>query len=40
VAVRSVEVRMVAGLTGAEQAEAFRILRSMIDSLRDGDGGA
>lgn len=37
VAVRSVEVRMQAGLTGAEQAGAFRILRSMIHSLRDGD---
>jgi DNA-binding MarR family transcriptional regulator len=37
-AVRSVEVRMLAGLTGAEQSEAFRILRSMVRSLRDGDG--
>lgn len=37
VAVRSVEVRMQAGLTGTEQADAFRILRSMIHSLRDGD---
>ncbi len=35
-AVRSVEVRMLAGMTQAEQADAFRLLRSMIDSLRDG----
>lgn len=34
VAVRSVEVRMLAGLTQAEQSAAFRILRSMIESLR------
>ena len=39
VAVRSVEVRMLAGLTETERASAFRILRSMADSLReDGDG--
>jgi DNA-binding MarR family transcriptional regulator len=38
-AVRSVEVRMLAGLTATEQADAFRILRSMVRSLR-GDGGA
>lgn len=37
VAVRSVEVRMLAGLTGAEQAEAFRVLQSMVRSLRDRD---
>lgn len=37
-AVRSVEVRMLAGLTEAEQAAAFQILRSMVGSLRDGDG--
>jgi DNA-binding MarR family transcriptional regulator len=37
VAVRSVEVRMLAGMTEAEQAGALRILRSMIDSLRDRD---
>ncbi|HEY3480784.1 MAG TPA: MarR family transcriptional regulator, partial [Streptomyces sp.] len=36
VAVRSVEVRMLAGMTEAEQAGAFRSLRSMIRSLRDG----
>ncbi|GAA0573707.1 MarR family transcriptional regulator [Paractinoplanes ferrugineus] len=35
-AVRSVEVRMLAGLTGAEQENAYRILRSMVRSLRDG----
>lgn len=46
-AVRSVEVRMLSGLTEAEQAAARRILRSMIASLRghgseDGErrGGA
>jgi len=37
VAVRTVEVRMLAGMTEAEQAGARRILRSMILSLRDGD---
>lgn len=35
-AVRAVEVRMLSGLTEAEQADAFRILRSMARSLRDG----
>lgn len=35
-AVRSVETRMLAGLTEAEQAEAFRILQGMIHGLRDG----
>ncbi|MBW0105299.1 MarR family transcriptional regulator [Pseudonocardia sp. KRD291] len=39
-AVRSVEVRMLAGMTGTEQSEAFRILQSMTRSLRDGDDGA
>jgi DNA-binding MarR family transcriptional regulator len=39
VAVRSVELRMVAGLTGGEQADAFRALRRMVDALRDDDGG-
>lgn len=34
-AVRSVEVRMLAGLTESEQAGAFRVLRSMVRSLRD-----
>ncbi|MBT0768445.1 MarR family transcriptional regulator [Kineosporia sp. J2-2] len=34
-AVRSVEVRMLGGLTAPEQADALRILRSMIRSLRD-----
>ena len=37
-AVRSVEVRMLAGLTEAEQASTFRSLRAMTRSLRDGDG--
>ncbi|HEY0814059.1 MAG TPA: MarR family transcriptional regulator [Pseudonocardia sp.] len=40
VAVRSVEVRMLAGMTETEQAGAFRILHSMIHSLRDADDGA
>ncbi|MGW4690307.1 MarR family winged helix-turn-helix transcriptional regulator [Streptomyces sp. NPDC004244] len=39
-AVRSVEARMLAGLTGTEQSEGFRILQSMIRSLRGDDGGA
>jgi len=34
VAVRSVELRMLAGLTEAEQAGALQILRSMVRSLR------
>ena len=34
VAVRSVEVRMLAGMTETEQSGAFRILQSMIHSLR------
>lgn len=38
VAVRAVEVRMLSGMTEAEQADASRILRSMIRSLRDGGG--
>lgn len=37
-AVRSVEVRMLAGLTSTEQSEALRILQSMIRSLRGGEG--
>jgi DNA-binding MarR family transcriptional regulator len=35
VAVRSVELRMLAGMTASEQASAFRILQSMVRSLRD-----
>jgi DNA-binding MarR family transcriptional regulator len=35
-AVRSVELRMLHGMTDDDQAEAFRILQSMIRSLRDG----
>ena len=34
VAVRSVEVRMLAGMTPIEQSAAFGALRSMVDSLR------
>ncbi|WP_030377465.1 MULTISPECIES: MarR family winged helix-turn-helix transcriptional regulator [unclassified Streptomyces] len=37
-AVRSVEVRMLTGLSEADRAQAFRVLRSMVRSLR-GDGG-
>lgn len=40
VAVRSVEVGMLAGMTESEQAVAFRSLRSMIRSLREGNDGA
>jgi DNA-binding MarR family transcriptional regulator len=40
VAVRSVELRMLTGLTEAEQSHTFRILQRMIHSLRDGDDGA
>lgn len=36
-AVRSVEVRMLSGMTEEEQAGALKILRSMIRALRDGD---
>jgi DNA-binding MarR family transcriptional regulator len=36
----AVEVRMLAGLTETEQSAAFRILQSMIHSLRDADDGA
>ncbi|MFJ8935130.1 MarR family winged helix-turn-helix transcriptional regulator [Streptomyces sp. NPDC102365] len=35
-AVRSVEVRMLSGMTQTEQSAAFRSLRSMIDALREG----
>ncbi|GGR73668.1 DNA-binding MarR family transcriptional regulator [Nocardioides luteus] len=34
-AVRSVERRMLAGLTEADQAEALRLLRNMVQSLRE-----
>ena len=36
-AVRSVEVRMLRELTESEQAQAYRALRSMVRSLREGD---
>lgn len=39
-AVRSVEVRMLAGLTDAEQARAFKVLQSMIRALREADDDA
>jgi DNA-binding MarR family transcriptional regulator len=35
-AVRSVELRMLTGLTGTDQSEAFRLLQSMVRSLRGG----
>lgn len=35
-AVRSVELRMLSGMTADEQSRAFRILRSMVRSLHDG----
>jgi DNA-binding MarR family transcriptional regulator len=38
-AVRSVEVRMLSGMTEEEQAGALKILRSMIRTLRGDDGG-
>ena len=37
-AVRSVELRMSAGLTESEQTTALQILRTMVSSLRDGTG--
>ncbi|GAA1957952.1 MarR family winged helix-turn-helix transcriptional regulator [Agromyces allii] len=37
-AVRSVEIRMLGGMTDDEQADALRALRSMIHALRDDDG--
>jgi DNA-binding MarR family transcriptional regulator len=41
VAVRSVEVRMLGGMTQEERSDAYKILRSMIHSLRnDDDEGA
>ncbi|MFK0107040.1 MarR family winged helix-turn-helix transcriptional regulator [Streptomyces sp. NPDC091217] len=39
-AVRSVEARMLAGLTGPEQSDAFRILQGMIRSLHGDSEGA
>ncbi|MGY4978259.1 MarR family winged helix-turn-helix transcriptional regulator [Streptomyces sp. 900105755] len=39
-AVRSVEARMLAGMTESEQSSAFRSLQSMVRSLRDGTAGA
>ncbi|MDF3145124.1 MULTISPECIES: MarR family transcriptional regulator [unclassified Streptomyces] len=39
-AVRSVEARMLAGLTQTEQSDAFRILQNMIHSLRGDNEGA
>ncbi|MFK0024874.1 MarR family winged helix-turn-helix transcriptional regulator [Streptomyces sp. NPDC090798] len=39
-AVRSVEARMLAGLTETEQSDAFRIMQSMIHSLRGDNEGA
>ena len=39
-AVRSVEVRMLGGMTEDEQSRAYTILKSCIDSLREGNEGA
>jgi DNA-binding MarR family transcriptional regulator len=39
-AVRSVEVRMLAGMTETEQSGAFRMLQGMIRSLRGGNEGS
>jgi DNA-binding MarR family transcriptional regulator len=39
-AVRSIELRMLAGMTKTEQAAAFQILQSMIQSLRDDNDSA
>jgi DNA-binding MarR family transcriptional regulator len=39
VAVRSIEIRMLAGMTETEQAGAFRFLQGMITALRDGTDG-
>jgi DNA-binding MarR family transcriptional regulator len=40
IAVRSVEVRMLGGMSEDEQSEAFRILQSMIQALRNDNKGA
>ena len=40
VAVRSVEIRMLSGMTQDEQSSAFRILQSMIHSLRKAEEDA
>lgn len=37
VAVRSVEVRMLSGMTQEERAGAYKILRRMVDSLHNGN---
>lgn len=37
IAVRSVELRMLGGMTQGDQSGAFRILQSMIHSLRDNN---
>ncbi|MER6564523.1 MarR family transcriptional regulator, partial [Streptomyces sp. NPDC001027] len=39
-AVRSVEARMLAGLTETEQSDAFRILQRMVHSLHGDNEGA
>lgn len=39
VAVRAVELRMLAGLSDADRSTALRTLRSMVDSLRRPDDG-
>ncbi|MFE7459928.1 MarR family winged helix-turn-helix transcriptional regulator [Streptomyces sp. NPDC057554] len=37
-AVRSVEIRMLSGMSEAEQSDVFRSLKSMVRSLREGGG--
>ncbi len=39
-AVRSVELRMLSGLSRDDRAEALRLMRSMIASLREGSPGS
>jgi DNA-binding MarR family transcriptional regulator len=38
-AVRSVELRMLSGLTETERSDAFRVLQSMVGSLQQGTDG-
>lgn len=38
-AVRSVEVRMLSGMTDAEHASLFRLLQTIVHSLRTGEDG-
>jgi DNA-binding MarR family transcriptional regulator len=40
IAIRSVEVRMLGGISETDQSAAFRILQNMVHSLRDVSDGA